>query len=389
MLLTIVAARSMEPEQFGAFSFALIALTMLDGILGSAVDLGVLRQATSGPINVELLPVERAGLAVKLTFGAICLLLALALGDWAGRSFLHVAHGRSVFIPVGIAILAIFAFRSQQVLSQARERFREYGQLEVLHLVFRCGLVLASLYLGYNSPGFVISLFAVAPLMTLLVTRNWRFGIDFTCPRDDLRLLLVFVKDSLAATALGSVASRIDLLCAGWLSAPVVLGRYAAAQSLAQLPEIVATYTAGVMAPWINPKLREGSFRQFFLAVNIGGLVLAAVGAAIGVFASEWVISALLPAKYESTGAILRVLLPGYCASALLFPLTLNFLLFYAPRAFITYDLIVSPIVLLLAYSMGRQYGIAGIAAVATAARLLKTLVLHIYAWRLIGRVST
>lgn len=379
----------MEIDQFGAFSFALIVLTMADGILGSAVDLGVLRNVTEEKIDREVQPIESAGLVLKLGIGFVCLIASALFGDWAGQRFLHLEGGRWVFLPVGVSILTIFAYRSQQVLAQARERFREFGQMEMLHLLLRCGLVLAALFNGWTHPGAILSLFAVAPVLTLLLARKWKFGWWpwHATVVDEIRRLLDFLKNSLAATALGSLASRLDLLCLGWLSPAPVMGRYTAAQSLALMPELVATYTASALAPWINPRLRDGSFRRFFLIVNGAGLAMATVGAVVGVVLAEWIITTLLSAKYQGTGEILRILLPGYCASAILFPLTLNFLLFHSPRAFILYDSAVSPILLCVYYAAGLEYGAIGIATVATGARILKTVVLQYYAWRHIDNV--
>jgi O-antigen/teichoic acid export membrane protein len=89
----------------------------------------------------------------------------------------------------------------------------------------------------------------------------------------------------------------------------------------------------------------------------------------------------ILPAKYGPAIAVTLVLLPGTLATASIFPLSLNLLMLRSSRVFIYFDLLMTPL-LAAAYIVGSRHGILTVAAITTAARILKTLTVQLFSTR-------
>jgi O-antigen/teichoic acid export membrane protein len=227
-------------------------------------------------------------------------------------------------------------------------------------------------------------LFCVPPFLLVAITGNWivRPSTWQRMERKSVRDLVAFVRESLAATATGAISSRLDVISTGWTLPATELGRLTAATTLAQVPEIAATYTSGALAPLIIPHVQQGTFLNWFRRVTAGGVlaclvILLCTPFVIATFGS------VLPQKYHQSLDLIRILIPGYLASALIFPVALNFVLFHRPRIFVRYDILTFPFLLLAYYWSGKLFGLVGIAWASSINRIIKSLWIHISVFRI------
>ncbi len=376
----------MEPASFGGFAFGLIVITMLDGVLGSAIDVGVLRRLSESSPSSHPEPIEIAGIAIKTIAGLSFLLLSLAAGTWVAQMILDGSSPG--FFPVtSVVACSLFLFRSLQVYHQARFNYRRFATLELLHVALRCALVIGYLFTESPQPERALILFCIPPFLLVAIAGNWMIRPS-TWKRltgESVRDLLVFIRETLAATATGAFSSRLDVMSAGWILPTTELGRFTAATTLTQVPEIAATYVSGALAPLILPHVQQGTFLRWFRRITAGG-VAACLGVLLCIPFLITAFGGILPQKYNQSLDLIRILLPGYLASALIFPVALNFLLFHQPRIFVRYDLITFPFLLFAYYWSGKLFGIVGIAWASSINRLLKAICIHIFAFTIARR---
>lgn len=373
----------MEPASFGGFALGLIIITMLDGVLGSAVDVGVLRRLSESSPSEHPERIEIAGIAIKIGAGLSFLLVSLIIGAWAAERMLDGSSPR-LFPVTSLVVCSLFLFRSLQVYHQARFHYRHFALLELAHVILRCALVIGYLLTETPRPERALILFCVPPFLLVAITGSWilRPSTWQRLERKSVRDLVAFVRESLAATTTGAISSRLDVISTGWILPAAELGRLTAATTLAQVPEIAATYTSGALAPLIIPHVQQGTFLKWFRRITAGGIlaclvILLCTPFAIATFGS------VLPQKYHQSLDLIRILIPGYLASALIFPIALNFVLFHRPRLFVKYDIFSFPFLLLAYYWSGKLFGLAGIAWTSSINRIIKSLWIHISAFRI------
>ncbi len=380
--LNLLAVRCLPPETFGVFNFCTTFLVLLDGLIGSAVDLGVIREASARPPD-EFTPAERAGAIVKICVCLLLLPLALAFGGSVG--------GRPLAATAVIAGAALMVLRSVQVYFQVRQRFREFGIGETTHLVLRCALVSALLLAGETEPVILLAAYALAPIGTLIQmggrTLDLFANLGAGIPR--LHAILGFLRDSLLATGTGTALSRADLLFLGLFAGKAEWGIYGAAQTIAMAPELAASYTASALSPAIVPKVEDGTFGRFFRRFHLAAAGVALAGAAISWIVVPPLVKAVFPERYAASIPVLEPLLAGSFASALLFPVTVSFLLFYSPRTFVKFDLIAAPLLAAAYWWVAPRGGALGVALVTAVFRVVKSAAILFAADRLAHRAPS
>jgi O-antigen/teichoic acid export membrane protein len=133
---------------------------------------------------------------------------------------------------------------------------------------------------------------------------------------------------------------------------------------------------------------RGGRFGPFYKATQ---LILWIAGLAIllvGFLAIRPLMTTILPARYAPAIAIVRVLLPAGIAGFLIFPLTLHFLMFYAPRTFLALDALSLPLVVPAYVYAAQRYGAIGVAWVSAFSTVIKAVLAQVIAVRLVGTVD-
>ena len=384
LALNLYAVHYLPPAEFGALTLCTTLLVLLDGMVGSALDLAVVKLRPLEKLTANGSPVERAAIGLKtigcLIFGSILTIFAPQLG----MLFLHRGDARSLFFAWSVAATAILTMRSTQLALQLRERYRSFACVELLNTGLRIGLVVWALHHGHRSGLSIITCFAIASCAAMcvgLATLIKISGILKWWALDGAGLVLKSAGNALATYGVSALVSRMDVLVLAVMAPPVELGLYGSAMTLATIPEIAATYLAPAFLPRIEPYCRQGVFGRFFIRLHVLLYALMALAYA----ALLWIIPRfggdILPAKYAPALAVTLVLLPGTLATASIFPLSLNLLMLKGSRIFLYFDLFAAPL-LVVVYNFSSKRGILTVAAVTAVVRVSKTVFVQWFAAR-------
>lgn len=380
--LNLYAVHFLQPADFGALTICTTMLVLMDGMIGAALDLAVVKLEPLSHLEPSGSPVEQAAMGLKsvacLLFGG-CLLV---LSGPIGRLLLHRSDARPLFAAWTAATIGVLLLRSVQLSLQLRTRYLAFACIEFLNTTLRIGLVFALVSQGHASSTGVVSAYAAATavaLMAGLLTLMRVSGIHRWWGLRGTMQVLRAGATALSTYGFSAVVSRLDVFVLAALVSPAQLGIYTSAFTMAMIPEIAATYAAPAFLPRIRPYCEMGLFQQFFTRLHFALLAVAVVGYGLMLWWLPVVGPRLLPQKYWPAIPITLVLLPGMLATMSLFPVSLNLLMLRNSRVFLYYDLaLVIPLV--CGYVVSSSHGLFAVACVTTAFRLLKTLIVQIRA---------
>jgi O-antigen/teichoic acid export membrane protein len=387
LAINILLLRFFGPEQFGLYAVCMNGVLLSDAILGSAVDLGVLRMASAKRVHAPefALAVQKAGLYLKAGAVVIVSVLLVISARVIQREIFHRPNtfhliGLSCFAALGLMLL-----RSAQTNLQIEQRFILYGLLETLQTGVKYGSVAVLLFLWSAAPGGVLFFSALGPLLgfslwLFLTGKRFREAAPVTV--EHFRTLANIAKWFALTFGLGTLISRLDIIFVSTWSTIAEAGIFGAAQVFAFIPQLLGTYLAIVYGPRVMPYLQDGKFsgffRQFQVRIFLVSLMVCAAAFPILNLFGRW----LLPGRFVAAEGVILVLLPGALAGLATFPVTITFLMFVRPRFLFTMDCTVLPVVILLyAYAIPR-YGAIGAAWVTSSSCVTRAVVAQFTAWR-------
>ena len=384
VVVNMWAVRHLEPGAYGVFAFCSACLLLFDGLVCSALDLGVMRRDAAQRQGTRgFTPVERSAIAMKVLVAAVCIGAALLIGEQVGWIAFERPGGRWLFTLAALGGSGLLVLHSIQVHFQVTQRFRGYGGVELAHTLARLGLVAAAIVSGIVSPITMLAAYALAPALVSAAFAGWfwrRRGTEPWLAGDEVRSLSSFAGTALLSLGLGAIIGRLDLFVLGFLSTPAEMGIYGAALIVALIPEFLGFYLAPVLTPRIGIYLQQRRFTQLmwrcqlalgaaYVVLLFGGLLL--VGP---------VMAAVLPLEYTASIDVVQVLLPGTLTGLFLFPLTFNFVLLSSPRTLILIDCLTLPLLVVAYAVMARQSGALGVAWATSIYKIAKAIVVQLIA---------
>nr|WP_316640531.1 hypothetical protein [uncultured Roseateles sp.] len=384
VLLNSLLLSHMAPAEFGAYAICLTLVALADGVLGSAIDMSVIKLASVYRLSdlARAAAVERWGVALKLavSLGLVCVALLLA-ERLSGALFKRPAPQLLV---LALAVAAgVLLLRSAFLNLQLQQRFGAYAALELLAQALRVGGIAAVLL--WSRPDAQV-LMAVAGLCTLtallgaawLVRPRWP-GQDLL-PRREGRELAQAVRWMFITFAFSALLSRADLLLLTQYSSLEQVGLFAAGQVFAQIPELLGSYLAVVVSPRVAPASQSGTLRVLMSQVQ-GGLLLLALLVMLAVPVLLHFGAGVLPRAYAGSAEVLMLLLAGSLAAMCAFPVAIPYLMFVKPDFIFKLDLYTLPLLLAAYYFAIPAAGAVGAAWVSGGARLLKLGLMQACAW--------
>jgi O-antigen/teichoic acid export membrane protein len=386
--INLVLLRFFGPEQYGAYALCVSIVLLSDAILGSALDLGVIRLASLHHEKdpQRCLAVQAAGFYLKV----ICVLVVtMIMSMFAGRLSQMLFHRRgdeSLLYIVCAGVLALLSLRSLQMLPQINCKFFEYGLLELIQMVLKYGGITLLLIWGRANAASVLALLAAGPFLAIAIfVAAWhRQILPFPTVHWPLvRELTDLVKWYFLTFSISALVNRADIfLLASWSNLREV-GLYSAAQTFAFVPQLLGTYLSVLLSPRIMPRWESGQFFSFFRRFQLAMLAVCAVLYGAAVLMIKTVGQKILPPSFLSSQQIILILLPGALAGLLTFPLTLTFLLFVKPRFLVAMDCIALPLMFLLYRYAIQEHGALGAAWVTSGSFVAKALIAQLKAWQL------
>ncbi|WP_026875699.1 oligosaccharide flippase family protein [Jiangella gansuensis] len=263
-ILTVVAARRLGPDEFGAFS-ALLALVVVGNVAALAVQATTARGVATGR---AVAPVVRSGLVMAVALGAaLCLLSPVTKAALRLDSVVPA-------IAAAVAIAALAATAPSFGVVQGRERFRLLGALVTIQAALRVGGGLAGMALHPSAAaaligtavGFVLAgAVAWTAARPPLVSPDGGFAVRATLSSG--AMLLGFV-----------VLTNIDVVLARHVLPAEASGLYAAGSIFTKiafwLPQFVPTLAFPALA---DPERRRGAVALGVASVAGCGALLTAL----------------------------------------------------------------------------------------------------------------
>jgi len=381
VVVNLWAVQHLEPGAYGVFAFCSACLLLFDGLVCSALDLGVMRRDASQRQGTRgFTPVERSAIAMKALVAAVCICAALLFGEYVGWIAFERHGGRWLFTLAALGGGGLLVLHSIQVHFQVTQRFRNYGGVELAHTLARLALVAAAVMTGMVSPLTMLAAYALAPALVSAAFARWFWRQRGAQPWFDdreVRSLASFAGTALLSLGLGAIIARLDLFFLGFLSAPAEMGIYGAALIVALIPEFLGFYLAPVLTPRIGLYLEQRKMSHLmwrcqlvlgvaYVVLLLGGLLLVAP-----------LMAMVLPPEYAASINVVQVLLPGTLTGLFLFPLTFNFVLLTSPRTLIVIDCLTLPLLVIGYAVMARQGGALGVAWATCIYKITKAIVVQ------------
>ncbi len=285
-VLTVIAARVLGPEEFGAFG-ALLALIIAGSVAGLAA------QATSAGAVARgdpQAPTVRSGLLLALVVG-----LALALLSPVLSTFLQLSSVVPAIAAAG-AVAAFTATAPALGIVQGAERFGSLGALVAVQAALRVAGGLVGMAIHPTATGALVGIavgLALAGLAAWAVARPpVRRSDDGTTNRT--------VRATLASGGmlLGFVVlTNVDVFLARHVLSAEASGLYAAGSVFTKIAFWLPQFVPLVAFPALtDPRRRQGAVRLGIVAVVGCGLVLVA---ATALFA-DLAVAIVAGAQYEA-----------------------------------------------------------------------------------------
>ena len=228
-VLTLITARLLNPSDYGIIALAETVYPYLFVICSLRLDTWILQEKE---IDAEK---EGSCFSLLLVLAAVATIVCLAAGPIVG-SFYGQPEVRTIFFTLSI----IFFFRSTQVLPEAllrRElRFKEVGTINLVVGTLRGLLQVLLAFFGWGFWALVWGI--VFREITASLALLWRKGLPAR-PRwekDTIKRAFAFGVSATGASICWLIFSTSDNLVVGKLFGPTVLGFYAMAFFLTELP---------------------------------------------------------------------------------------------------------------------------------------------------------
>jgi O-antigen/teichoic acid export membrane protein len=383
--LNLWLIRYLQPAEFGVLSLCLVTVLIADSMLGSPIDLGVIRLATAygAQASGRSLDIQKAALLVKGTVLAAAAFVLALRGNFASQLLLHSTGSRLAWATL-LAIAGLLLLRSAQVNLQVDRRFTAYGALDFAQMMLKFGGVVLFVRFGTVTPGAVLIWFVAGPAIAAAAWFVWRgrLVLKARASRGGVRELLSYARWFLATFAVAALVSRMDLfLLARWGNLRET-GIFAAGQTVAWIPQLLGMYLAIVVGPRVMPAWDEQRLYPLMKHFQIGLCAISLAGYILSVIGLRWLGPLIFPAAFLQSRAVIQALLPGSLAGFLTFPLVLTALMFLRPRFLFLVDCAAFLPALGLYALVIPRFGAVGAAWVTTCVNVTRAAIAQIAAWR-------
>lgn len=386
--LNLALMRFLLPDEYGVYGICVAGIILTDAIIGSSVDMGVLRFASHGEPGEERVSVsfERTALQSKAIFALAAFVPVLMISPAVAAVLLHDSGRWAAVVLSFGAAMGLLLFRSALVHAQIQGRFRLYGVLELLHNAIKLAGAVILMLSGRASATTILALFVTSPLSAFGVAM-WNFrrqglwapSID----RERLRQLYSLAKWYALTGGLGNIVSRLDIVALTLFSTLQNTGLFSAAQVLASVPPLLGSYLSIVFAPKIMSLYQTGRFQAFYRRFQwiLAGVAFPAM--IITLVGLQTSLASLLPQKFALSAVLTMILAPGSFIAFTTVPLALSTVMFLRPRFLFQLDSMALPFLALAYYAAVREHGAVGAAAVSCISQTVRSAIVQACAWRL------
>jgi O-antigen/teichoic acid export membrane protein len=342
----VLVARAVGQSEYGIYAAAQTLVLLLDAIIGSPLDLAVVR---FGALHAgEEQRVDRlwsAAMRIKLAIiAALFVVAALFRAHIAALFFQDAALGGVLLTAIGCAS-CLLLMRGTAAFVQSRTRFRAYALLDGAQGVLRLALLCILLASGVRSAGALLATFGVGTALVFVIAA-WKIPQRYMRSRwperDDARAILAYVGTTAFLIVLGTITGRSDVLILSAMRSSAESGTYAAAVQLAMIPTMLASYASVVAQPKVVGAARTGRLLSSVGWNALGATCLCVLAAPLIAWFLPELVRAIFGPEFSGAAPILRVLLIGTCADLFLMPVIMVFGMQLFPRAALAGEIVIT-----------------------------------------------
>lgn len=304
LVITIILARLLGPEEFGLIGIALVFITLCQVFTDVGFTDGLIQRKEVTPLVYS--SIFYLNLAISLALSLIVFLAAPYIGEFYNRNELPELLQWLVLI---VPIAAIGKVHETQLRKQLKFKSLTIRTILSSNIGGAAGILAA--YQGLGVKALVIQQLVSVGLSTILLwySTGWRPMMDFSWK--EVRLLFSFSGYVFLDHGIRQLFQRIDVLFIGKVFSPTILGYYSRAESLNFQ---ITTYTAGLMRKVMYPVLSSvqddaKEFERLYLKVFSLLAVLSTGLLGLLYFLAEDIILLLLGNKWLPTVVLFQILI--------------------------------------------------------------------------------
>ena len=327
-------ARVGGAAEYGLFILTITAVLIIDGVLGTSLDISVIRYAShvTNDARAKIARCQAFAFHIKW-IGILCLLLiSLAFKQ---LNLFPNTENYPVF-PILFASLGLLLARSVAVDAQIQQKFRLYSGIDAMQGITRIilfgllailGCSQASVYSGvYGIVGFLILLFGAFGL-------KQSFFRSALPPKDEMTRLFRFAGATTFIIAFGTVTGRGDILILSFTQSNEALANYGAASQITQLLTQFALYASVLTQPRIIQDTRDGTLNKL-IKINLIAVAVISLASipfwAFGFF--DWVIALLFGEGFDFAINLLQIQFIGGILDLLIVPTLMTLAVLAIPK---------------------------------------------------------
>jgi len=386
LLANLLLIRRLGPEHAGVLFVCITAIILSDAVLGSSLDIAVLKLATSreGRELSSTLRIQKAALMGKVLS---CILLAvpiLVFSQAISERLFHQFSDVRLLILALTGLLGLLILRSVQAYFQISRRFRLYGMTDLLHSLAKYGGIGILLAVGVKLPLKYLVVYACGPLLLGIVLLLTLIRPVVVAPFSWATLTELWwsFRWYLGSGAAASINTRMDVLLLSAAAGAAQAGLFSAAQVICMPIQLIGMYLAVVFAPRIMPLWEQGRLSHIYHRFQFWTIAGAVVIQGLAILLVGRLSALILPPAYRSTTAIILLLLPSALTALINFPWSVSLLMFAHPRFLLVFELTALPVLGLLYRVMCNWQGAIGAATVTSGFAIVKTIVYQLLASR-------
>lgn len=387
----LLLIRSLEPRDFGTYSLCVAVVKIVTSVWGDALDFAALRQvplllSTDRPQAFALLRTVFWGRGV---LGVIIFAIAGVLASPLAGVFFHVPPHASLFLLVGMGILGDLLLRSLTGYFQAAEEFSRYLLLDGILQVGRFLAVLIMIATHTLTVQSALSVFAGFPFLVflvglLLLPKEWSW---WPLPRrHDVVAIFHYSKWLVVSFIAAALYERVDVLLLGHFRTMEEVGVYSAALTLATLPDFIVGCLTTVLHPRIVHLYAAGQFAAFNRRYWSWALPIAGLVAVVALLFGDFLIRALLTARYVAAIPVFQVLVLGTLFWGAVTPVSSSLLALVVPQRIVLVTASALVLMSLLGSVLIPIFGFMGAAVLVVSVKVVIGVWLVILARRLLSQ---
>lgn len=251
---SIVLARELGPDGYGAFYLLLAVVAFLDNPVT-----GWARACAKRFTEADFPTDEAVGAAFGGALASVALVLA---GAWALSPVVPLVAGlRDTWLLLGVLFGGVVTFKVALATMEATAKFGASSWLQALRDVLRVPAQVALVLAGYGVAGMVggmvLANLLVVPAVVRVVEVRPRLP-----GRDSLRHIWGFARASIPRGFVSTAYYQVDLVLLGVLASTAAVGTYEVAMKLTLPATFVAGVASASLMGRISDRLSEGRDRD-------------------------------------------------------------------------------------------------------------------------------